>query len=81
MMTDRHERGFAMSTCRTAVTAAVALLLVGKAVGNATEPLPALGVDASQTSVSGISSGAYMAGQFHLAFSTTVVGAGVVATA
>ena len=29
--------------------------------------------------MSGISSGAYMAGQFHLAFSTTVVGAGVVA--
>jgi poly(3-hydroxybutyrate) depolymerase len=48
-------------------------------LGHAADPLPALGIDARQTSVSGISSGAYMAGQFHLAFSTTVVGAGVVA--
>jgi poly(3-hydroxybutyrate) depolymerase len=45
----------------------------------AAEALPALGADASQTSVSGISSGGYMAGQFHLAFSTTVVGVGIVA--
>ena len=58
---------------------AAAALLLRSAAGHATEPLPALGVDESQTSVSGISSGAYMAGQFHLAFSTTVVGAGVVA--
>ena len=55
-----------------------AALLVGTAAARG-EPLPALGVDESQTSVSGISSGAYMAGQFHLAFSNTVVGAGVVA--
>lgn len=47
-----------MTTCRPAVMAAVATLLVGTAAGHATEPLPALGVDASQTSVSGISSGA-----------------------
>jgi hypothetical protein len=58
---------------------AAALLLTTSAVAPAVEPLPALGVDAAQTSVSGISSGAYMAGQFHLAFSTTMVGAGVVA--
>ena len=58
---------------------AAAALLLRSAAGHATEPLPALGVDASQTSVSGISSGAYMAGQFHLAFSSTVVGAGIVA--
>ena len=60
------------------LTAAV-LVLGTAAAARAAEPLPALGVDAAQTSVSGISSGAYMAGQFHLAFSTTVVGAGVVA--
>jgi len=59
--------------------AAVLVLGAAAAVARAAEPLPALGVDAAQTSVSGISSGAYMAGQFHLAFSTTVVGAGVVA--
>lgn len=55
------------------------LVLGAAAVARAAEPLPALGVDAAQTSVSGISSGAYMAGQFHLAFSTSVVGVGVVA--
>ncbi len=41
--------------------------------------LPALGADLSQTSVSGLSSGAYMAGQFHFAHSNSVVGAGIVA--
>lgn len=41
--------------------------------------LPALNADLRQTSVSGISSGAYMAGQFSVAFSSTVIGAGLVA--
>ena len=68
-----------MSICRPMLLLAGTALLLGSAVGRAAEPLPALGVDAGQTSVSGISSGAYMAGQFHLAFSTTVVGAGIVA--
>jgi poly(3-hydroxybutyrate) depolymerase len=45
----------------------------------AAEPLPSFNVDLAQTSVSGLSSGAYMAGQFHVAFSETVVGAGIVA--
>jgi len=45
----------------------------------AAEPLPALGADPLQTSVSGLSSGAYMAVQFHVAHSETVVGVGVVA--
>src|SRR5918993_6026780 len=68
-----------MPICRPMMLVAGAALLLGTAPGRAAEPLPALGVDAARTSVSGISSGAYMAGQFHLAFSTTVVGAGVVA--
>src|SRR3954451_21198611 len=68
-----------MSICRPSLLIAGAALLLGCAAGNTAEPLPALGVDARLTSVSGISSGAYMAGQFHLAFSSTVVGAGVVA--
>ena len=68
-----------MSVCRSTVLLAATGLFVTTALGHAAEPLPALGIDARQTSVSGISSGAYMAGQFHLAFSTTVVGAGVVA--
>lgn len=41
--------------------------------------LPPLGANANETSVSGISSGAYMAGQFQLAFGKTVIGAGIIA--
>jgi len=45
----------------------------------AAEPLPALGAELSATSVSGLSSGAYMAGQIEVAHSTQIVGAGIVA--
>ena len=41
--------------------------------------LPPLRIDAERVSVSGISSGAYMAHQAHLAFSTTIDGAALVA--
>lgn len=41
--------------------------------------LPKLNIDASQTTVSGISSGAYMAGQFQIAYSSLVKGAAIVA--
>lgn len=41
--------------------------------------LPAYNTDLSQTSVSGLSSGAFMAAQFAVAYSSVVVGAGVVA--
>lgn len=44
-----------------------------------TVPLPALGAVADETSVSGISSGAYMAGQFQLAHGREVVGAAIIA--
>ena len=43
------------------------------------DPLPALGADLTQTTVSGLSSGAYMAGQFQIAYSQLVIGAGIVA--
>lgn len=43
------------------------------------EPLPALNADLSRLSVSGLSSGAYMAGQFHFAYSQSVMGAALVA--
>ena len=43
------------------------------------EELPALGASTSGTSVSGISSGAYMAGQFQFAHAKNVVGAGIIA--
>jgi poly(3-hydroxybutyrate) depolymerase len=41
--------------------------------------LPAYNVDLQQTSVSGLSSGGFMATQFHVAFSSTISGAGVIA--
>ncbi len=47
----------------------------------AAEPLPALGADLAQTSVSGVSSGAAMAAQFHVAHSSFVIGAGLLAGA
>ena len=45
---------------------------------HASETLPPLGADLQQTSVSGLSSGGYMAGQFHAAHSKYVKGAAIV---
>jgi poly(3-hydroxybutyrate) depolymerase len=50
----------------------------GPSGASAGEPLPSFHVDLAQSSVSGLSSGAYMAGQFHVAFSTTLIGSGIV---
>jgi poly(3-hydroxybutyrate) depolymerase len=46
---------------------------------SAADPLPALEGRLDEITVSGISSGAYMAGQFHVAFSDSVRGAAIVA--
>jgi len=65
-------------TRRTLTTALfMALLLAGEAV--AADSLPRLGAEINATSVSGLSSGAYMAGQVELAHSSQIVGAGIVA--
>lgn len=45
----------------------------------AAAPLPPLGTDAKQNTVSGLSSGAFMAAQFSVANSASVAGAGIVA--
>lgn len=59
---------------------AVALLLLAAArAACAADPLPALGADPAATTVSGVSSGGYMAVQLHVAHSATVRGAGVLA--
>jgi len=55
-----------------------ALLLTSPAIAPA-EVLPALGADIQSVTVSGVSSGGYMAVQFHIAHSSTVDGAGVLA--
>jgi poly(3-hydroxybutyrate) depolymerase len=49
------------------------------AAAQGADPLPSYRIELAQSSVSGLSSGAYMAGQFHVAFSTTLVGVGIVA--
>jgi poly(3-hydroxybutyrate) depolymerase len=45
----------------------------------ATTALPALGANVNETTVSGISSGAYMAGQFQMAHAKRVIGAAIIA--
>jgi hypothetical protein len=69
-----------MKTCLRTSAAALALaaLLFGCSGERAPE-LPALGAKLDATSVSGISAGAYMAGQFQVAHSSEIVGAGIVA--
>jgi len=61
------------------VVAAACAALVSTAAA-APVPLDSFNVDINKTSVSGISSGGYMATQFHVAFSGIVVGAGIVAS-
>jgi poly(3-hydroxybutyrate) depolymerase len=56
---------------------ATLVCLAGPALAH--DPLPSLDVNLAQTSVSGLSSGAYMAGQLHVAFSGTIIGAAIVA--
>jgi len=62
---------------RAIVISAVATIAV--ACSERVDPLPNLGADISEVGVSGLSSGAYMAGQYHVAHSNTVAGAGIVA--
>jgi poly(3-hydroxybutyrate) depolymerase len=59
--------------------AACAALLAGAACAEKAEPLPALNIDIRETSVSGLSSGGFMAVQFMVAHSSIVRGAGIVA--
>jgi poly(3-hydroxybutyrate) depolymerase len=59
---------------------AVALLAgAAKELAAQSPPLSGYNIDASQTSVSGLSSGGYMAVQFEVAFSSLVRGAGIIA--
>lgn len=61
------------------MAAALATGLAGCGGSGHVEPAPALGIDVSRVSVSGISSGAYMAHQVHLALNERVVGAALFA--
>jgi poly(3-hydroxybutyrate) depolymerase len=68
---------------RPAQRRAVALLLLASACAagsaQAADPLGRFPVDPQQVSVSGISSGAFMANQLHVAHSAGIMGAGIVA--
>ncbi|MDN7675242.1 PHB depolymerase family esterase [Burkholderia oklahomensis] len=66
---------------RAMLAAALPIMLAVVASSNvrASPTLPALRADANQVSVSGLSSGAYMAVQYQVAYSASVIGAGVVA--
>jgi poly(3-hydroxybutyrate) depolymerase len=66
--------------CRSlALFGGLGLLAVGSGAAGTAEELRRLGVTLPATSVSGLSSGAYMAGQIELAHSKDIVGAGIVA--
>ncbi len=62
-----------------AAAALGAALAITARPGLAVEAPPKLGADLAATSVSGLSSGAYMAGQIQVAHSSQIVGAGIVA--
>ncbi|WP_206956730.1 extracellular catalytic domain type 2 short-chain-length polyhydroxyalkanoate depolymerase [Trinickia acidisoli] len=70
---------------RIACAAAIGFALVAIATGAAraqeatVAPLRGYGADLSRTSVSGLSSGAFMAAQFDVAYSGELIGAGIVA--
>jgi hypothetical protein len=69
--------GFSM---RRLLGALVAVALFSSAASaQQADKLPSYQIDLSQTSVSGLSSGAFMAAQFQVAFSGTLVGAGIIA--
>jgi len=61
------------------ITAGLLAAILAAGTGAAARELPALAADPLQTSVSGISSGAYMAGQYQIAHSATVIGAAIIA--
>lgn len=67
-----------MPLSRTLASLALAALATSHTFA-APPPLPAYGADPKQTSVSGLSSGAFMAVQMQVAYSGSIIGSGVVA--
>ena len=69
-----------LSLKRILAASALALTLaLGGGFANGAEKLGSYPVDAKKVSISGISSGAFMANQFHIAHSALIMGAGMVA--
>lgn len=65
--------------CRTAIVAGCAGFVAGPALAESPVALAGYNADISQSSISGISSGAFMAVQFGTAWSSVIKGVGVVA--
>jgi poly(3-hydroxybutyrate) depolymerase len=70
---------FLGSGMHAAIVVACAMALPAAASADTPPPLPALNIDIGETSVSGLSSGGFMAVQFQIAHSSIVKGAGIVA--
>lgn len=68
-----------MRTLGAAVVALTATLSMPALAADDPIKLPKLNIDAKQTTTSGVSSGAYMATQMHIAYSDVVAGAALVA--
>lgn len=68
-----------MKSLRYSLQLCVVCLVAIQPIAHAAEPLPPLGADKQGTSVSGLSSGAFMAVQYQVAFSASLRGAGIVA--
>ena len=69
-----------LTTVHRSLILTLATLAIGSGLAHAAVNLPALNIDTTQTTVSGLSSGGYMAVQLHVAYSATFKkGAGVVA--
>ncbi|MGB0732144.1 MAG: hypothetical protein ACPGPF_00215, partial [Pontibacterium sp.] len=62
--------------CSTIITASTCL---STSAFSAEEKLPSFNALSDQTSISGLSSGAFMSAQFHIAYSKDLVGVGIVA--
>lgn len=70
---------FRIGIGRPLIAAIASLILCSCGPTDTTRELPPLGAQIDATSVSGISSGAYMAGQFEMAHAKIVVGAAIIA--
>lgn len=55
------------------------IIFTGQVIAANAQKLPGYGADLSQTSISGLSSGAFMTTQLHVAYSDIFIGAGIVA--
>ena len=68
-----------MRPCGMGAAIGIVAVVIGAAPAWSAGDLPKLGTDLPATSVSGLSSGAYMAGQIEIAHAENIVGAGIVA--